>query len=388
MSEPTPQTRGGRNRLLAVVVTAALVLAIAEWGSARWLANPADQPAAKIERPANVVLLAKDPNILAPPLPGPSVWIIGNSHTYTLPGLKRGDTLRDARGIVIDEVAERVERRYPNAGANFYLLSYPNFLPFEMLTRVGQLLHRGFRSKVVFLGLTFRNVARNSQPRYEVYTTYRDGPYAEAFETMLADPAVAADLDVVNEVHAQRRRVERDQEADRLRSDSDRLDETLTSWAANRVTLMGKSADLRAQIFSILTGRVQNLWDDRQTVKYSYDLIEHDYAFNLKCLEALLRLLKHSGATVICYYTPERTDLPALADPRREEEFMAAFNRLGGQLDVTVLDARHVVPNDLWGWFIDSPDRSHFSEPGHQRLADFLMEGADKQSAWKELSQP
>jgi hypothetical protein len=151
---------------------------------------------------------------------------------------------------------------------------------------------------------------------------------------------------------------------------------------------MGKSADLRAQTFRKLTNRIQQMWADRQSVKYSYDLIEHDYTFNVKCLQALLRLLKHSGATVLCYYAPERTDLPLLTDPARQDEFIAAFNRDAQELGITVLDARGLVPNEYWGWVEGAPDRSHFTEPGHERLAELLMEEAEKRSAWKELTAP
>ena len=31
------------------------------------------------------------------------------------------------------------------------------------------------------------------------------------------------------------------------------------------------------------------------------------------------------------------------------------------------------MPNEYWGWVGESPDRSHFTEPGHQRLARFLL---------------
>jgi hypothetical protein len=151
---------------------------------------------------------------------------------------------------------------------------------------------------------------------------------------------------------------------------------------------MGKSAELRANIFRVLTDRVQRLWDDRKSVKYSYDLVESDYAFNLDCLRTTVRLLRQKGATVFCYYAPERTDLPPLMDPRRQEEFISAFEAEAKGLGIAVIDARGVVPNEFWGWVGQSPDRSHFTEPGHQRLSQFLLEQAAKQPAWRELEAP
>lgn len=379
----------GRARLIVVVTSAALVLLAAEWGSSRLISKPPAVVAPEIKRPDNVTIVLKDPAKLPPAVDEPSVWLFGNSHTYALPGLEQGDPLRtDADGILIDELAARVAQNYPDLRAGFYLLSYPNFLPFEILTRVGHLLHNKQRPTIVFLGLTWRNIARDSRLRHEIYQAYRDKAFVEDFEGMLADPAIYADPEILEEVRAQRTQVEHDEQLERLRSDSDRLDEMLTAWVSERCTLMGKSADLRAHIYRTMTDRVQRMWDDRQTVKYSYDLVEHDYRFNLECLRAAVRLLRQQGATVFCYHAPERDDLPPLMDPERQNEFIAAFNREAEQLGITLLDARRVVPNEYWGWVDESPDRSHFTEPGHQRLSQFLLEEAAKHSAWKELSRP
>jgi hypothetical protein len=388
MTEPV-KPASGRTQPIVVVITAALVLLAAEWGSSRLVSEPPVEVAPEIKRPDNVTIVLKDPAKLPPVADEPSVWLFGNSHTYALPGLKQGDPLRtDADGILIDELAARVAQNYPNLRAGFYLLSYPNFLPFEILTRVGHLLHNGQRPTIVFLGLTWRNIARDSRLRHEIYRAYRDKEFVEDFEAMLADPKIHADSEILEEVRAQRTQVEHEEQLERLRSDSDRLDEMLTAWVSERSTLMGKSAELRAHIYRTMTDRVQRMWDDRQSVKYSYDLVEHDYRFNVECLRAAVRLLRQQGATVFCYYAPERDDLPPLMDPERQNEFIDDFNREAEQLGITVLDARRIVPNEYWGWVDESPDRSHFTEPGHQRLSQFLLEEAARHSAWKELSRP
>jgi hypothetical protein len=303
--------------------------------------------------------------------------------------LTQGDPLRiDEQGILIDELDARVKSRHPEVRADFYLLAYPNFLPFEMLTRVGQLLYEGYRPTLVILGVTWRNIARDSQLRHRVHVTYRDAAFADAFERMLAEEQVNAGPDVLEAIRTERRRVVHDEQVERLRSDSDKIDEVLTAWVGSHLTLMGRSADLRAALFRTMTQRVQQMWSDRTAPEYSYDLIEHDYQFNLACLRALMRLLTERGATVVCYYAPERSDLPLLMDPRPQDEFIETFNREAAELGVRVIDARGVVPDQYWGWFGDSPDRSHFTEPGHQRLAEFLFQKIDGQSLWKRLSAP
>jgi hypothetical protein len=217
---------------------------------------------------------------------------------------------------------------------------------------------------------------------------YGDRPFCDAFERMLAESRVAAAPDVLAEVAAQRRRIEHDEEQERLKSDADRIDEALTDWAGSRLNLMRNSANLRAYLFRTMTDRVQVAWGQRTSIKYTYDLVEHDYAFNLQCLRALLRLLRAQGTTVVCYYAPERSDLPLLMDPKLQNDFVAAFNREAAELGIIVLDARAVVPSEYWGWEGDSPDRSHFTEPGHQRLAQFLCDEGVRRAVWQELARP
>lgn len=389
-TESNPAAVSQRRRLVVVIATAAAVVLLAEWGSAWLLSDAGALPDAtpSTQRPENVTIIAKDPAALPAPQPDPSVWLLGNSHTYALPGLQRGQPLRPSQsGTIIDELADRFGSYHPQANVEFYQLAYPNFLPFEMLTRVGHLLYEKHRPTVVILGLTWRNIARDSQLRYEIYEVYRDAAFCDAFEQMLRDPRVDAPPDVLEAIRTQRRRVEHDEEQERMKSDSDKIDEVLTNWASDHVTLMDKSADLRAQIFRTMTTRVQRMWRDPEGNEYTYDLVDHDYAFNLECLRTLLRLLKDHGATVICYFAPERSDLALLMDPRRQDEFIALFSRETEQLGIPLLDARKVVPNEYWGWVGDTPDRSHFTEPGHQRLGRFLYEQIGP-STWEKLAVP
>ena len=64
------------------------------------------------------------------------------------------------------------------------------------------------------------------------------------------------------------------------------------------------------------------------------------------------------------------------------------FGEVTKGLGIAVIDARGVVPNEFWGWVGESPDRSHFTEPGHQGLSQFLLDQAAKQPAWRELGAP
>src|SRR6478672_10871519 len=128
MTEPASHSTAGRSRLLIVLGTAALVLVLAEWASSRLVNQSVPESPREIKRPDNVTILVKDPAKLPDPASKPGVWLLGNSHTYALPGMKQGDPLRtDAEGILIDELASRVARDHPEVEADFFLLSYPNF---------------------------------------------------------------------------------------------------------------------------------------------------------------------------------------------------------------------------------------------------------------------
>ena len=128
-----------------------------------------------VERPPNVVGIPDRP---APPPPAGDrslLFLIGNSHTYGLPGLKQGQPLRpETSGTLIDELAHRIEPVVGSESGAYYRLSYPNFLPFEILTTVGHLAYQGLQPKVVVMGWTWANMSRRRDLRYDVYSVYRD----------------------------------------------------------------------------------------------------------------------------------------------------------------------------------------------------------------------
>lgn len=378
-------------RLLLVLFTAALVVLATEWASSRLVSDelPPETSADLVQRPDNITLVVSTTENRPRPRQRPSIWLVGNSHAYGLPGLQPGDWLRTyTPGITIDELAAGFAKRHPRVEADFYLLGYCNFLPFEMLTRTADLLAVGHRPKVVFLGLMWRNLSRTTNTRYSIAQSFRDESFADAFEQMLADPYVAAAPEVMEELRLQRRKAERDQQQQRVKSDADVLDEILTSWVSSRSMLMGKSAELRAQLFRMANSRFQRNAIDRPADQYFYDMSPEALRFNTECLRALVRLLKRHDAQVFCYWTPQRTDLRLQMAPEPQQEFVERFTREASELGITVLDARRLVPDEYWGWVYQSPDYSHFTEPGHQRLAAFLLDAAEEQGAFKAFDQP
>jgi hypothetical protein len=378
-------------RLIAVVVAAVVTVAVANWRATAYL-FPSDAGSEPLlNRSDRIRFLAHDPSNLPPPLPRPQFLLMGNSHTYTLPGLHRGEGLRieamNTRRILLDEIMARLDREHPVSLGSYYLLAYPNFLPYEMLARVAQLYQRGYSLDVVVIGVTWRNIARDSQLRDQLRHVYRQPGFTDAFLKMLRDPAVDANAAVRDAAAADGRRVEADQEQERVQSDADELDGKLTDWIGKRLTLLGDSGSIRARVQLDYVDPLQDSIADRVHRAYKYDLIEPDYRFNLSCLRALLRLFRSHGSQVVCYLAPQRSDLPPLMDPAAEQTFNEQLQREAAALGVVVLDARHVVPNEFWGWEYASPEGSHFTEPGHQRLAQFLADEIERRHLWPPLLQ-
>ena len=252
--------RAGIIRLVAVATAAVVTVTVANWRAAVYLAPSDERNEPLLNRPDRIQFLAHDPTNLAPPLPPPQLLLIGNSHTYTLPGLNRGQGLRigamASRRILLDELMGRIEQAHPKPFGSYYLLAYPNFLPYEMLTRVAQLYQYGYRPDLVIVGITWRNVARDSQLRTAIRDIYRkpdnaqrksddapQGPeFADAFLTMLNSAAIDAAPAVINAVAADMRWAETEDEQDRTKSDADKLDKRLTQSIGRRLTLLGDSA--------------------------------------------------------------------------------------------------------------------------------------------------
>src|SRR5262249_45277395 len=187
-------------------------------------------------------------------------------------------------------------------------------------------------------------------------------------------------------IDAEQREAAFEDEAARTRSDADRLDEALSAWVGRRVALSGRSADLRARIYRSIAFAIDDVLAHRGgSPEYAYDVIETDLLFNLACRRALLRLLHAQHARVVIYQAPQRTDLPPMADPLREEQVMGELLAEARADGAVTLDARHVVPNDQWGWERETPDRSHFRPPGHELLGRFLAEGIARAGVWRTL---
>src|SRR5690606_33463878 len=107
----------------------------------------------------------------------------------------RGQPMRVGQdGILPDELAAELADIDRDA-FQVYLLAYPNFLPYEMFTRWVGLRRGGFRPEFVILGLTWRNVARDSALREQIYRAYRDPAFrssmTEALERIPAENAEA-----------------------------------------------------------------------------------------------------------------------------------------------------------------------------------------------------
>ncbi len=187
------------------------------------------------KRQDNVHVLPHEPDDVPAWLGAPRhALLIGNSHTYALPGLSAGRPLRpDPGSTLVDRMAAHAPA---GAGAHFDRLAYPNFLPFEMLTRVGQLDLLGYRPRLVIIGVTWRNLARDSALRHQIQRVYREPARAQALRALLASREVAAAPGVLAAVDEELRAAADEAERERTRSLADRFDERASRWVGERVT--------------------------------------------------------------------------------------------------------------------------------------------------------
>ena len=336
-------------------------------------------------READVVILSHDPANDPTPEPGASLLLVGNSHTYALPGLARGQILRgDPGSTLIDELERELVAQNPRRkAATFYRLANPNLLPIEMLVRVAALQQRGLSPSVTVVGLTWRNVARDASMRSEIRRVLSDEAMARALFARLR--SAAADAAVIEALESAIREDARTTAENRQRGWADRTDERLQHNIGEQVTLIGRSPDIRADVYRRFAYALDFALEGQRSQTWTYDVVEQDRALNMKCLETLIRLTRSSGSQMVLYFAPERTDFPPLMNPTLADAFRRDVRVLADRYGAVVIDARNAVPNQYWGWEQDTADRSHFTEPGHAALANLLANSDVARSAFEAL---
>jgi hypothetical protein len=373
-------------RPLATLLTALLVVAVAEW-----------RLGAVFQRGATVVSHRK-PNVIAAPksarhLPtipgGPSLWLIGNSHTYALPGLKQGEGLRDDPGdTLIDQVAAQVSEAEPaTAGASYLRVANPNLSPVEMLVRASYLVHHGIKPQVMVVAVTWRNVARGSDLRYEVAQTLAEPSFSQSLLKNLNEMPGRSHPALTMALESETRKAVRAEAEEANRSDADRLDEKLTDAVSSKSALIGQSAAIRARVYRSVAYQI-DAFAGARTSQHVDPPVEQDLEINKAAFSALFRLAQNANCKLLVYLAPERSDLPPIVDGAREPDFDRWLEAEVATAGGTVVDARDVVPIQCWGWEEDTPDRSHFTEPGHKLLAERLVAAGEKAGIFSALAPP
>lgn len=344
-------------------------------------------------RPTTRIVISKFPRRPPPAAPAEAgvVLLVGNSHTYTLPGLKEGDPLRpDPGATLLDELGRNFDewqRQLPEAARRsvmIYRLSQPNFLPVEMLVHFAALRYHGLRPNIVVQGMTYRNIARGAQLRYEIREFLGDDGFREWLFARLSDAGASDDL--IRAVKTEVALLDGSSGTESLVSHADAFNASINDAVGPYVTLVGKSSEIRQRIYQRLN---HEIFTPFQTVLsrggYNYDVIEDDLKLNLAALEVFIRWLAADEITLLAYSAPERNDLPPLIDPRNKVKVMTALQEAIENQGGVFADATDVVPAEFWGWVEQAPDRSHFTEPGHQRLGAFIVREGERRGAWNAL---
>jgi hypothetical protein len=371
--------------LIVYLITLVATVAAANFAVVWFLAPIAKEK--QVERQDKAVLVEFKRVAPGPVQPDPVVLLMGNSHTYAVPGMDPSASMQvDQEDIFIKGVEERFRQEPSHRKVQFHLIARPNFLPLEMLIRAERMYLDGEAPRVVILGLTWRNIARDSQVRSELQSLFRDPTFAEQVEESLHSLPNLASQDILAALDSEQRRARVKEERDRQKSDCDRFDEVLYDRIGPHLPLLGRGTDVRTQLYRLMFG-LQDSWARRERSKYAYDLIETDYALNRDCLWALLELFHQHGAQVVCYLAPERHDLQPLVDPAQEVPFDEMLRAHLAAIDGLLLDARQIVPDEWWGWENGTPDRSHFSTSGHALMAEFLFRELSQRGVWRRFNE-
>lgn len=350
-------------------VVALLVLILAEVGARSLVAT--EMPARSISTDT-VTELPKSADKLPLTLESDAVLLIGNSHTYALPGLAPGDCMRKEEGRTLAyELARRLDCGRGSDKVDVIRLSYPNFNAVEILIRVAQLLRVGMKPRSVVLGLTWRNIARDASVRHSVRLALRDPEFTEWLVDWLKERRRSTVADAIaSEVQATRH--EREQE--RTRSHADDWDVALSAALGDNIALIGQSPALRAAIYRELAYLIERTLVPTGKAAQTYDTIEEELRTNLDALTLVLELLAEHGISGVVYRAPRRPDLPPLGDPVRGIVELGKLEDTARGFGFTTVDCTDLVPPELWGWERHTPDRSHFTEPGHVLLAEAIVE--------------
>jgi hypothetical protein len=106
------------------------------------------------------------------------------------------------------------------------------------------------------------------------------------------------------------------------------------------------------------------------------------YEANKNALNGILELTQHDEIRVVSYIAPLRTDVEPPYDPAAYVAFKNEVRNLCSQFqNVSFFDFERIVPAEYWGLknttslnTAQEIDFMHFMEPGHQKLANAIVE--------------
>lgn len=337
----------------------------------------------------NLVVVPVDLLSFDAPSPPSAVLLMGNSHTYGLPALKKGNYLRDyerIKGTVGDELAGRLDQRFGADAVTVIRLACPNYVPLEMLIGYEYLRYRGIRPQVVVLGWSWPNFSRTREVRPELYSALRDRQFVSFLDAQLSAPALSAGAGLLTPLREEESLAGRSEVSAHAFSLADMLDSKFVDLLDRQVPVVEKSASIQVRI---MRGTVIPFEDyfARSLGKegFLYPVVPDALRFNISCMKTMLRAMRADGARVLIYYAPTRGDIPTNFDEHGLDDFKKEMASFAKGLDFPIIDASRVVPDDAWGWEGFLPDRVHFMEAGHRRLAALLWQSGLDGHVWDPL---
>lgn len=284
-----------------------------------------------------------------------ALWL-GNSQVHAVNQLRQGQT--NAPPLLFDSLSAR--------GLDLLTFSQPNANMQEHYVLFEYLRHK-LSVRVLILPVVFDDL-REEGLRSEIASLAKDEPTSRA----LLGTAIGRRL--VSAAFA----VPQDQDTAGIsQTMQERAERTLDAWLAEHSPLWAARPTMRGELFTRFYLLRNTLFGIKATTKRK--MIRGRYAVNWEALEAITKVAKNSGISVVLYVVPLRSDVDIPYNLTEYESFKSRLQNLAIKEGASFSNLEGLVPPKLWGTKAGTSlgeeaelDFMHFQAGGHRLLAEAL----------------
>jgi hypothetical protein len=302
-----------------------------------------------------------------------SILFVADSHLWCFSRTSWGKFLDCAPSdnTTVDRFIEQAPELSASGQTGYARIAPMSASPAEQLVTLEAMLAKGLRPRGVVVGLRWNSGVSPPLLRPEYQALLSDPAVGDRVRADLA--AVDVDRGLTGALFA-RSQVERPSWIDERES-------AFEEWASRDLPVLG---DRRALRMAFARGEITL---QRAAGFTSYQAPSSAFwELKVESLTALLRLLQKADLPRLCYLPPEQLGLMAEYSPELValgNATVARITRAAAATGCPVVDARSVVPQDMFGWNAFGRDAYHMTEAGHSVLARFIYESGRELGTWE-----